>query len=315
MGCFQSMCLTKGQATVEYLLITILVVSLAAVIGGPLGAYLKNFSGGLIGPTGYYACLTEKGLLPEPSSSNLCSASLTNLSFTAVNRPIFGGTPRSGGAPGSGEDSPGKGSSGENGNVNDSSKNNSRAGSRGSRFSRYRSGSSGRGSNNRYGTLGPGGEGVLQEGSQADSRSRFNIKKSQSRKDKNKKRSRIAKSSLAGSSFKKNNKGYKKIKIEDEELIEEGGYLGTKIIFEKNTEKQKAFKMKASEIQKKSSINEEGKSPQIIKDQLKKKSLQIDSEDKGFDFGNFLKYLFIAILILTILLVAFFQFMEYQNQE
>ena len=62
----------KGQATVEYFLLLVVVISLALSIGGPLGKRLKKFSGALVGPQGYYACLTKEGLLPVSSSGNSC---------------------------------------------------------------------------------------------------------------------------------------------------------------------------------------------------------------------------------------------------
>ena len=48
----------------EYLLLIMVIIAIALGIGGPLGRHLRDFSGAILGPSGYYACLTKKGLLP-----------------------------------------------------------------------------------------------------------------------------------------------------------------------------------------------------------------------------------------------------------
>ena len=55
----------KGQATVEYLLLIVVIIALALSIGRPLGDYLTSLSGAMLGPDdSYYACLLEQAELP-----------------------------------------------------------------------------------------------------------------------------------------------------------------------------------------------------------------------------------------------------------
>ena len=78
MGFFHFLNNPKGQATVEYILLITFVITLALGVGGPFGRLLKDFSGALVGPKGYYACLTKNGLLPAKSSSSYCGAALSS---------------------------------------------------------------------------------------------------------------------------------------------------------------------------------------------------------------------------------------------
>ncbi|MCY4320905.1 MAG: hypothetical protein OXC37_00650 [Bdellovibrionaceae bacterium] len=78
-----------GQATIEYLLLIVLVIAIATGIGGPLGLYLKRFSGALLGPNGYYACLTERGLLPGDPRASYCNRH-TNLALNTISSISFG---------------------------------------------------------------------------------------------------------------------------------------------------------------------------------------------------------------------------------
>ena len=70
---------SRGQATVEYILLIALVIFIALLIGGPLGKYLTAFSGVFFEKdNGYYACLTKEGRLPGDSIAN-CSNSASLL--------------------------------------------------------------------------------------------------------------------------------------------------------------------------------------------------------------------------------------------
>ena len=59
-----------GQATVEYLLLIVVIIALALSIGKPLGDYLQGLSGAMLGPDeSYYACLMEEAKLPGSAVS------------------------------------------------------------------------------------------------------------------------------------------------------------------------------------------------------------------------------------------------------
>ena len=54
----------KGQATLENILLWAVIGVVAFVVNNHLGKYLKDISGAMIGPNGYYGCLTKAGKLP-----------------------------------------------------------------------------------------------------------------------------------------------------------------------------------------------------------------------------------------------------------
>ena len=95
----------------EYLLLMVVVALLALSIGGPLGRYLTNFSGALIGPTGYYACLTQYGLLPSSVNAGRCQSHIQN-SLNYLNQ-IQDGSIFPPGKPGSGGGGPGSSGGGD----------------------------------------------------------------------------------------------------------------------------------------------------------------------------------------------------------
>ena len=87
----------------EYILLIVVVIAIALGIGGPLGKYLRDFSGALVGPEGYYACLTREGLLPGAPTSAPCGkyADLALGHLGGISTGINPGGPGSGGGPGS----------------------------------------------------------------------------------------------------------------------------------------------------------------------------------------------------------------------
>ncbi|MCY4512791.1 MAG: hypothetical protein OXB86_03800, partial [Bdellovibrionales bacterium] len=54
----------KGQATVEYLLLAVVIIMIGRVIVSPMGQVLQEWATKMLGPKGYYACLMEHGLIP-----------------------------------------------------------------------------------------------------------------------------------------------------------------------------------------------------------------------------------------------------------
>ena len=100
-----------GQATVEYLLLLIVIVALAMYIALPMGRGLKRFFGAMFDvPTGYYYCLTHTGLLPGLGSIQTSSTravcpfnydwSLLDINAPGFNQPGDGGQGGAGGAGG-----------------------------------------------------------------------------------------------------------------------------------------------------------------------------------------------------------------------
>ena len=90
-----------GQATVEYLLLIVVVIALALSIGKPLGDYLIGFSSSMLGPEdSYYACLTELAKLPGDPVS--CGDERSLLLSSAGDLKIPSTTPGGGGGSGGG---------------------------------------------------------------------------------------------------------------------------------------------------------------------------------------------------------------------
>ena len=71
----------QGRATIEYLLLGSLLFFLVQYLISPLGENLKDFSGALVGPDGYYACLMKNGLLPAKDTP--CSTYLEAVEIAA----------------------------------------------------------------------------------------------------------------------------------------------------------------------------------------------------------------------------------------
>lgn len=71
----------RGQATVEYLLLIVVIIALALSIGRPLGDYLTKLSGAMLGPDdSYYACLMENAQLPGQA----CQSHINKTSRLAI---------------------------------------------------------------------------------------------------------------------------------------------------------------------------------------------------------------------------------------
>ena len=305
---FKSFSLSKGQATVEYILLLVVVVTIALVIGGPLGRHLKNFSGAMIGPGGYYSCLTKQGLLPGANSASACGSSLAigTLSLSTIE----GG--------GSGEGSgggPGGGSSGKDSSDGDNSLKEANSGDKKSKkrkSSRHRS-------RNRasLGSEGGGGQGFLPNNAQRQATFLSDSKDKNSKKNKQKKsnRHRAGEDGLTGNQFKKaKNKQKRKRKVR----ISRGeAYLGDQIYFVEEEEKNSQPVFQVTEEGKKRNANlaEEKKKTSRIQNAKTTDEGQLKEENTGLNFNGFLKYLVIAIIIIVILMIVFSQIMEYQSKD
>lgn len=300
----------RGQATVEYILLLVVVMAIAFGIGGPLGRHLKDFSGSLLGPQGYYACLTKEGVLPKgvygSSGTNPCG----NYSALAGNH-LKGVSSGGSFTTGSGRGSGGFGGSSSSGGTDegDSESGNSKEGdsfrhriNNGSGDSRSseRSGSAGEDLNNSIGN---------QDSFLAGGGRKKRIKR------KRKKRLKISGDGSVGGSFKKKKGGDKRTKSEIPVQYEEA-YLGDGTYSDDTEDNQAVFK--AFDQGKKAGAEaeaEEEKNTQLIPNRKLSKTSEIEDDNKGLNFSKFLKYLIIAIMIIVILVVIFSQIMEYQSRD
>ena len=331
---FKSLNSFKGQATVEYILLLVVVITIALGIGGPLGRHLRDFSGALLGPGGYYACLTEEGLLPGTSQCE--PKNIPNLNIT-----IAGG-----GGPGSGSDdsrdSDGSGSSDDSGDSDGSGSSDDSGGSDGfgssddsggsdgsdSNASSSKGDSSGRNKSSRHkagngeGSSSGAGELSGQNSSEelserqsrflADSRDSRSKKKGRKKRGKRKKRIRAGEDDLMGNQFKKNKKGYKRTKSKMR-INRTVGYLGEQMDFEEE-ESPPIFKVEG-QVKTKGADKSEEKKGKLVKDQQTTSKTELKEDNRGINFSAFLKYIVIAIIIIAILIVIFSQIMEYQSRE
>ena len=61
----------KGQATVEYILLAVVVIIIGKFVVSPMGQVLQEWATKMLGPKGYYACLMEHGLIPGKTWKSL----------------------------------------------------------------------------------------------------------------------------------------------------------------------------------------------------------------------------------------------------
>ena len=321
-----------GQATLEYLLLIVIVIAIALGIGGPLGRHLRDFSGALLGPEGYYACLTERAILPGESSEcgqsvDLAMGSLSSIQsgegFDSKWGPggsRFAGSSTSGSAGGdpssfsSSSSKSGDGSSSESGDSSSEESGDSSGGadstsalsgdqSRSPKRHRLKSGPSSTGSSASSLTssdLSP--ESFLADsGSDSLEDSLDNDEEGSDSQDQG----------LGG--FDSKQGSYKKSRFRVSQKQSEG-YLGTRL-YDEEAEDKEVFKAKGPGL---SDSSESGE----IQDSKVKSDLSIKKADtkdkqkiKRFNFLSFIKYFLIGALIILLLAMIFSQVMEYQSRD
>lgn len=331
----------SGQATVEYLLLAVIVILIARVILTPLGQALGTYSTYFMGPhnddnnsIGFYGCMMENGLLPLWSvvsekgveqincgrSKAIAIAGLkdlsTNIDDNFKKLPTDSG---SGGSPGSenssnnssnnsSEDgSSGDGSSDDSNGSNDGSKNGSKTSSNSSKNKNNRSGNNSSSS----GISSDGGHvGDTQTGNPSLIRLSKNKKGKKGKKRKKGKRKGFGRGGGDEYEMAKQNKS-KKGTIKVERGV---GYLGDRYEQEQEEQDRPAI-FEASGTSKKNSMGDaKRKGASIIVSNKEGKQLEI-KDDSPFNFSQFLKYLIIAAIIVAILTVVFSQAMEFQSRE
>ena len=336
---------SRGQATVEYLLLIVVVIAIATGIGGPLGRHLAKFSGALLGPDGYYACLTEKGKLPGTPE---CSAEGLNLAFNSLNQVSSGDGFSAGGSGNNNSNNNNNNSNNNNSNNdgNDSNDGSNKDGSDSSTGNDSQDGgksfksSSSKGKNKKNkrhkaessssedsansDSASSGSLAGSSAGDSSDSPSSFSdFSSGFSSKNKRKKRRR-GRGSVQGRSsraekggegaFSGDDQGYKRARFRAEQAE---GYLGETYAQEIEQEKQEKPVFKAAQAEGPASrtAGSDSKKAGMIADRKPDKKTVEDDKVKSMNFSGFLKYLMIAILVIVVIIVIFSQVMEYQSRD
>lgn len=328
----KSLALSKGQATVEYILLLVVVMAIAFAINSRLGPGLTQFSGALLGPEGYYACLTRNGLIPGGTyggnSSSTCGSSVnmameglegisSESAFSESGSGFFGGN-SSLSSSSAGRNSAGKAGAGADGSGSDSDRNGSGDGRGSSSRHKARSSSSGSGADSLAGGGEAGGAGELS----GDRQAAFLASLKKGKKGKKKKRKKKAKKhkarrggTMAGGFNSKKKKGYER--TAERVSVSSEGYLGEwQRTGSEKEENSKVFK--SSAIRKKSAASagqEETKNAGRIENRKPTNKGPEEEANKALNFSGMLKYLIIAIIIILIMILIFSQAMEYQSRE
>ena len=335
---------SRGQATVEYLLLIVVVIAIATGIGGPLGRHLSDFVGALLGPDGYYACLTEKGKLPGTPE---CSGEGINLAFNSLDQISSGEDGKESSSGNNNKTGNNKSGNSNNNNKSGNDNNNKegdlneegtgssagndsqdggksfksgRSKEKNKNTSRHKAGAS-------SGNSSLGSEGNLADSSSGDSSdspssfSAFPASDFSSKKIKRKKRKRGGSAHGRGSKeesgegqFNGGDQGYKRIRVRAGSAQ---GYLGAAYGQEEEQKKQgkPVFKMAQAEGTATRASEADPKKAKMISNRKPDKKTLEDDKIKGMNFSGFLKYLVIAILLIVVIIVIFSQVMEYQSRD
>ena len=312
----------KGQATVEYLLLAVIIIIIGKVIVSPMGKSLQEWATKMLGPKGYYACLLEHGLIPGGrwEDSGIDCSPHKSVAFSELkNIEDSGGGSLSGGSSSSGSSSSGgDGSSGGNssGGGSDSGEGGDSKNKKSGRKKRGPSSNSGDGSGDSF-TEGSGSEDPNKANSDRFSALKSG-KKNKSSGKKSRRRARKKKPKKAGA---------KDVKIKSaRDSSEDGeggigvGYLGERFSIE--YEDEEADKPPPV-FQAQGSISKTGE--ETSASQKKKNRMQITGQAGGnkgnvtdltpMTFGNYMKWLIIAILVIAVVLVIGSQILEFQNAD
>ena len=290
----------QGKATLEYLLIGSLLFFFVQFILSPLGNNLKDFSGALLGPSGYYACLMQRGLLPSVNKKN-CEAFLNTAKEAAQDIGATSSeTQKLAAASSQGNSKSGEGAgSGEN----DSSKKNKKKARK-----RYLPTSSSSSSSQTS-------RGGLNSGRVPSFKASSSSKKS-----------RKNKTSLSSSSKKKKGKGkpikdeFKKAKVKrtafiklDNSSSKSSGHLGYIVLPPREKEeKRKAFFAASS---KRLQGEDTTKNNQATISQTRRNLAEKKDDESPFQFGMIIKFIFIGMLLLTLLFLVISYVMEFKNSD
>lgn len=324
-----------GQATVEYILLIVIVVAIALAVKGPLGERLGRFSGSMVGQDGYYACLMERGYLPEDPRATECARHMDKAIVTLEEAGGSGGI--GGGAEGEGSHSGGSsvlgdrsgsggssdGAGGENGSDEGSesfdgsedssgSEDFSGSGDRSASPISHRAGGSsagGGGSGSLSGSgLNPGSfPARLDNGVSAGDTE-------ESDEDEDSQSDREGRGQVS-SGFDTENAGYKQKKFRAPSSKDEG-YLGERY-YDDESPTKKVFKAKdpgGSGLGAGSGGEEDTKKTKAIETTKKAKN-EGPGKTKKMNFLAFIKYFLIGALIILLLAIIFSQVMEYQSRD
>lgn len=307
----------RGQATVEYFLLIVVVISLGLGVSGPLGRALSRFSSALIGVDGYYSCLIKKGLLPPANCDNKVQISITGLSALSKNSTGLAGKSYSG-----------LGSSKNNtlSNATNSSSNTTGASSgtssnKNNKYSKARSKSKNtsknRAANSNFAVNSSASEPGSSSAQQAFQKRSIRFKQKRKRKKRGKGSGQKDSSSLTDGSSKKL-KGFSKIKNTTQQNVTYNsstgeGYLGTEIVFIQPP-REEVFKVEKQAGSAKKASNKAAEKSKTSKIQAIKDKKKIKNLDEGFNFQKWIKYFFLVTIIMIILAVIFSQIMEFQKE-
>ena len=309
----------------EYILILVVVMTIALGIGGPLGQYLKSFTGALLGPPddagkggGYYSCLMMEGALPGSPTVENCGEdaqlALSELNKIKKGEGFTGGG--GGGGLGGGGSFGGPNSQGSGPSSGDKGDGDSSDGSKSFREKH----SSGSKKNNRSAFLSKnkykGGSSSLSGEEAFIGEATFpsdGSKEGGSTSDKIKKRKKRDGRKLSSSEFKEEKN--KTVKQNQTKGSTSDGVLGQQYYQQEEQEKEPRFKSSSVAKKSRSGAQEEESKGAAIKNEKVKDKADLEDEDKGLNFGGFLKYLIIAIMIIALIVVVFSQVMEYQNKD
>ena len=315
-----------GQATVEYVLLLVVILLLGKVVVSPLGDGLKQWSYGLIGPRGYYACLMERAYLPgfthdnEQNPAQGCGRK-KSLSFEDLSAGLNGDGTNSGlnnssslssssSSSSSSNDSQSSKESSEAANKRSAENSKKRNSPRSSKFnsSGNSSSSSSPSSSSSSSSKNGGADSQfssdhlagLDQQERTSSPSRFKKRRSRRRKG-NKGDTEILKLKNSSSSFENEEWGV--------------GVLGSIPLPEEAQEeiKKKKESIKATTPSKQGfQISSKAHTEQIKKE---KRRLLAEEKSRSLSFGAFLKWLFILAMIVILFVVIGSQVLAYKNAD
>ena len=310
---------SAGQATVEYILLIVIVVAIALAVKGPLGERLGEFSGKMVGEDGYYACLMERGYLPEDPRASECGKYKLEAEGS-----LQGGSGGSGGGSGGGGPSSGGsggsrsfGGSGNSAGDSDSSSEEALSASGDSVADGDLVSSSGGSYTPGFFRLGKksgsGGSDSLTGGDAKSFLANPSFREELEGEEDDEGNSRSLAQNQSGN-FDVNKTGYKPSRF-PARGSRDTGYAGT--LYDEDPSKKKTFK--AEEIAESgagagSGGQEESSKSKAIKEEQKKAEESSD-KPKRWNFLAFIKYFLIAGLIILLLAIVFSQVMEYQGRD
>ena len=309
--------LKRGQATVEYLLLAVVVITIGKAVVSPMGKNLQEWASKMLGPNGYYACLMEHGLIPGKAwKEHGIDCKAHKVSARGDLKNIGGGGGSGGGSGGSsstdggGDDSAGSdGASGEDEGEKDSEKKGRKK--RGPSASDTGDGSGSEGFS----------EGSGDEGAVGDS-SRFPFAKAG-------KKSQKTRMSARRKARKKARKkgGMKDVKLKEAADSRSGGpegetgrgYLGRLPADFEEDESDGPPPIFQSQAGAGKKQGDEGASMKK-KNRMQVKTLPSGKQGEIGDlepisFGKYMKWLLIAVMLIAVILVIGSQILEFQNAD